>query len=242
MGNTVLVVDDRPDARHRMGHPLATAGFDVREAATGRDALRLGRLQMDAIVLDLALPDMTGYDVLRKLKDDPATHNIPVIMKTAVYLDDGHREIALAAGAEEYFAEPFDTQALVTTVRRVLDSPSKPRRAAPREPLRGAASGCGTGGPTSARPPWPAMSDKQPFPCIVCGSDDVPLGTASLELPHSSGRKFTFHDVPAFVCTHCGAAAHAAWILADLLDTMNAAVNAGFEGNELEYVPRQRHE
>jgi len=70
-----------------MRHPLATAGFDVREAATGRDALRLGRLQMDAIVLDLALPDMTGYDVLRKLKDDPATHNIPVIMKTAVYLD-----------------------------------------------------------------------------------------------------------------------------------------------------------
>ena len=120
MGNTVLVVDDRPDARHSMGHPLATAGFDVREAATGRDALRLGRLQMDAIVLDLALPDMTGYDVLRKLKDDPATHNIPVIMKTATYLDDGHREVALNAGAAEYFAEPFDTQALVGIVRRVL--------------------------------------------------------------------------------------------------------------------------
>ena len=120
MRNTVLVVDDRPDARSSIGHPLATAGFDVRETATGREALRLARLQVDAIVLDLALPDMTGYDVLRKLKDDPATHNIPVIMKTAVYLDDGHREIALAAGAEEYFAEPFDTQALVSTVRRVL--------------------------------------------------------------------------------------------------------------------------
>jgi hypothetical protein len=41
MGNTVLVVDDRPDARYSMAHPLATAGFDVRESATGRDALRL---------------------------------------------------------------------------------------------------------------------------------------------------------------------------------------------------------
>jgi CheY-like chemotaxis protein len=118
--NTVLVVDDLPDARYRIGRPLATAGFDVRETATGRDALRLARLKVDAIVLDLALPDMHGYDVLRKLKEDPATHGIPVILKTAVYLDEGHREIALAAGAEEYLAVPFDTQALVSTVRRVL--------------------------------------------------------------------------------------------------------------------------
>jgi len=132
MRNTVLVVDDRPDARYSLGRPLATAGFDVRETATGREALRLARLQVDAIVLDLVLPDMNGYDVLRKLKDDPATRNIPVILKTAVYLDEGHREVALDAGAAEYFAEPFDTQALVSTVRRVLGdgassgSPAKP--------------------------------------------------------------------------------------------------------------------
>ena len=115
-----MVVDDRPDARYSLGHPLATAGFDVRETATGREALRLARLQVDAIVLDLVLPDMDGYDVLRKLKDDPATRSIPVILKTAVYLDEGHREVALDAGAAAYFAEPFDMQALVTTVRRAL--------------------------------------------------------------------------------------------------------------------------
>ena len=57
-------------------------GFDVRETATGRDTLRLARLQVHAIVLDLVLSDMNGYEVLRKMKDDPATHNIPVIMKT----------------------------------------------------------------------------------------------------------------------------------------------------------------
>ena len=121
MRNTVLVVDDRPDARYSMGHPLATAGFDVRETATGRDALRLARLQVHAIVLDLVLPDMNGYEVLRKMKDDPATHNIPVIMKTAVHVDDGHREVALGAGASEYLAEPFDPETFVAAVRRVLD-------------------------------------------------------------------------------------------------------------------------
>jgi CheY-like chemotaxis protein len=72
-------------------------------------------------VLDLVLPNMDGYEVLRKLKDDPAIHNIPVILKTAVHLDDGHREVALDAGAAEYFAEPFDPQAFVAAVHRVCD-------------------------------------------------------------------------------------------------------------------------
>ena len=128
MGNIVLVVDDRPDARYSMGHLLATAGFDVLKTATGRDALRLARLQVDAIVLDLILPDMDGYDVLRELKDDPTTHNIPVVLKTAIYRGEGHRQVALDAGAAEFFAEPFDTQALVNTVRRVLGPDRRRRR------------------------------------------------------------------------------------------------------------------
>jgi DNA-binding response OmpR family regulator len=56
--NTVLVVDDRPDARDSMTRPLAAAGFDVRETARGRDAVRLARSHVDAILLDLVLPDM----------------------------------------------------------------------------------------------------------------------------------------------------------------------------------------
>jgi CheY-like chemotaxis protein len=80
---TILVVDDRPDSRYATARPLAAAGFDVRETATGRDALRLARLQVDVIVLDLVLPDMDGYDVLRRLKADPATSQIPVIVNGA---------------------------------------------------------------------------------------------------------------------------------------------------------------
>jgi CheY-like chemotaxis protein len=118
--STVLVVDDRPDARYSMARPLAAAGFDVRETATGRDALRLARLDVKAIVLDLVLPDVDGYEVLRRLKSDPATKDIPVILKTAFRLEEGHRQRGLDAGAVDYFAEPFDTQALVAAVRRVL--------------------------------------------------------------------------------------------------------------------------
>jgi DNA-binding response OmpR family regulator len=118
--HTVLVVDDRPDARYKIARPLAAAGFDVRETATGRDALRLARLQVDAIVLDLVLPDMDGYEVLRRLKADALTRDIPVILKTAARLEDGDRELGLHAGAADYFAEPFDPQVLVAAVRRVL--------------------------------------------------------------------------------------------------------------------------
>jgi len=91
--NTILVVDDRPAASYSMARPLAAAGFDVRETATGRDALRLARLHVDAIVLDIVLPDMDGFDVLRRLKADPETSDIPVILKTAASFDDGQRDL-----------------------------------------------------------------------------------------------------------------------------------------------------
>ena len=72
------------------------------------------------IVLDLALPDMDGFEVLRRPKADEATVNLPVILKTAVHVQDEHRQRGLDAGAADYFAEPFDPQGLIAVVRRVL--------------------------------------------------------------------------------------------------------------------------
>jgi len=119
---TVLVVDDQPDARYIMTRPLEGAGFDVRDTATGRDALRLAQLPVDLIVLDLVLKDMSGFDVLKQLKEHPATKNIPIILKTAVHLSDADRQRGLHAGAAAYFTEPFDPHALVSAVSRLLGS------------------------------------------------------------------------------------------------------------------------
>jgi YgiT-type zinc finger domain-containing protein len=82
------------------------------------------------------------------------------------------------------------------------------------------------------------VTDLQPTPCAICGSPETQLGTATLELPHRSGRKFTFHGVPASICTECGAAGYAAWLVSDLFQTVDAAVNSGFRGNVLEYRVR----
>jgi CheY-like chemotaxis protein len=120
---TVLVVDDRPDARYTMVRVLGAAGFDVRETATGRDALRMARLHPDVIVLDVALQDIDGFEVVRRLKADSVTQAIPVVHKTAVYRDAEHQRRGLAAGADDYLVEPFEPDTLVATVRRVLSQP-----------------------------------------------------------------------------------------------------------------------
>lgn len=118
--NTILVVDDRPDARYTLVRTLAGAGYDVRETASGRDALRLARMAPDLIVLDIALQDMDGFEVCRRLKADTVTSGIPVVHKTAVYRDPEHRRRGLEAGADEFLTEPIDPQMLIETVKRLL--------------------------------------------------------------------------------------------------------------------------
>jgi CheY-like chemotaxis protein len=118
--NTILVVDDRPDSRYALVRTLTGAGYDVRETATGRDALRLARTCPDLILLDIALQDMDGFEVCRRLKSDAVTSGIPVVHKTAVYPDPEHRRRGLEAGAEEYLTEPIDPDTLVSTVKRLL--------------------------------------------------------------------------------------------------------------------------
>ncbi len=118
---TILVVDDRPDSRYGTVKILAAAGYDVREAASGRSALGLARLPVDLVVLDVALVDMDGFQVCRQLREDPTTARIPVLMRTAVYTDEQHRRQGFAAGADEYLMDPIEPEVLCATVQRLLD-------------------------------------------------------------------------------------------------------------------------
>jgi len=117
---TILVVDDRPDSRYSTVRTLEAAGHDVRETGSGRDALRLARLQPDLIVLDIALQDMDGFGLCEQLKADAVTAPIPVVLKTAVYGDPEHRRRGLASGADEYLVDPVSPERLVSTVVALL--------------------------------------------------------------------------------------------------------------------------
>ena len=107
---TVLVVDDDPAALDLIGRSLQKEGVRVVTAAGGREALRLAAsLQPAAITLDVMMPDLDGWDVLRELKQDPATLDIPVIMVTMTK----DRSLGYAMGATEFLTKPVQRAELV---------------------------------------------------------------------------------------------------------------------------------
>ena len=116
----VLVVEDEPDIRNLIVHHLERDGFRCRTAASGGEALaRVRSTPPDLVVLDLMLPGMDGLEVCRRLRGDPATAALPIIMLTAK-ADEVDRVVGLELGADDYLAKPFSTKELVARVRAVL--------------------------------------------------------------------------------------------------------------------------
>ena len=130
MTQEILVVEDEPDIRRLVVLHLEGNGFRCRTAATGPEALRAARSRPPhLVVLDLLLPEMDGLEVCRRLRADPATERIPIVMLTA-RAEEIDRVVGLELGADDYVAKPFSPKELVARVRAVL------RRAQPREPAR----------------------------------------------------------------------------------------------------------
>ena len=118
---SVLVVDDTEGNRYVVARLLRNAGMRVSEAGSGRDALgRVAEASPDLVVLDINLPDMTGYEVCRILKSDPTTAWIPVMHLSASYVADADRAFGLDAGADAYLTHPIDPALLLATTRALL--------------------------------------------------------------------------------------------------------------------------
>jgi signal transduction histidine kinase len=117
----VLVVDDSDANRFVVVRILETAGFDVAQAATGGDGLRLAAEGApDVVVLDVHLPDILGFHVVRQLKAHPATAVIPVLMLSASFTTADATALGLESGADAYVTHPVDRSVLVATVRALL--------------------------------------------------------------------------------------------------------------------------
>ena len=111
---TVLVVDDEIQIRRFLRVSLEDNGYQVVEATTGRDGLKLATLaKPDVVVLDLGLPDMDGLDVLKQLREWSHT---PVII-LSVRDDDQDKVTLLDAGADDYMTKPFSVQELLARLR-----------------------------------------------------------------------------------------------------------------------------
>ncbi len=113
----VLVVDDEPMVRDVLVRYLSLEGFEVAEAADGRVALeRIAEHDPDLVVLDLMLPEVDGYEVLRQLR---ASSSTPVIMLTARG-EETDRIVGLELGADDYVTKPFSPREVVARIRAVL--------------------------------------------------------------------------------------------------------------------------
>jgi two-component system phosphate regulon response regulator PhoB len=119
-GALVLIVDDEKDLRTLLEFNLKRSGYRTVHAATGREAIqRAGSQRPDLILLDLNLPDVSGTDVCRQLKSDPATAGIPVVMLTA-RSGEADRIAGFELGADDYVPKPFSVRELVLRVDAVL--------------------------------------------------------------------------------------------------------------------------
>ena len=119
---TVLVVDDDEDTLSLMREILRTHGFGVRTTTRGLRALRVAREVRPALVLlDLKIQDLDGQALLRQLKNDPITRDIPVIVTTgSTIIDDAKRQKVLALGAARFVSKPFSVGELMEEVEMVL--------------------------------------------------------------------------------------------------------------------------
>ena len=117
---TVLVADDDSDVLALVVRRLERSGYRVIAAEDGAEALRLAQANVpDLAVLDIMMPKLNGYEVTQRLRDDPATERMPVILLTArVQEADVNR--GFAAGADDYIKKPFSPQELSSRVQAVL--------------------------------------------------------------------------------------------------------------------------
>jgi len=116
----VLVVDDQDANRLLMRELLESQGHEVVEAVDGTEALqRVGEIAPDVVLLDIGMPGMDGFEVCRRLKADPATAPIPVLLVTAMAQRD-QRLLGIGAGANDYITKPVDRSDLSLRVRNAI--------------------------------------------------------------------------------------------------------------------------
>src|SRR5271169_4978927 len=122
MPKKILVVEDNEQNRILMRQILKYHGYEVLEAADGAAGLKLAREHMpDLILLDLPMPVMGGFTVIRELRNTPELNKLKVIAVTSFAMK-GDREKALEAGFDEYVTKPIDTRKFVEIVKNIIPS------------------------------------------------------------------------------------------------------------------------
>jgi two-component system, cell cycle response regulator DivK len=120
MSHRILIVEDQEDNRRILRDLLSSVGFELVEATTGEEGVRLAEINRpDLILMDVQMPVLDGHEATRRIKAQPALRGIPIIVITS-YALSGDDAKAKAAGADAYVAKPFSPRALLATIRQFL--------------------------------------------------------------------------------------------------------------------------
>lgn len=117
--HSVLVVDDNQASRYALSRNLRAAGFNIVEAAAGAEALELGEF-VSAVVLDVHLPDLIGFEVCRLLRDKAPTADLPIVYISAMYVTEADQQHGMDTGANAYMVSPVDPETLLATLDQLI--------------------------------------------------------------------------------------------------------------------------
>jgi DNA-binding response OmpR family regulator len=121
----IIIIDDEEDMIELLKLELESEGFRVRVASEGKIGLELVRVKHPHLVLlDVMMPNMDGYQVLKSLKEDKSTQKIPVLMLTAKGLDTDIQK-GLDLGADDYITKPFHSNLLIKRIKMILQNLSQ---------------------------------------------------------------------------------------------------------------------
>ena len=125
MSKRILIVEDELDLRSTLEFKFKSEGYTVESVSKGKDALAaLSRKKPDLILLDLMLPDMSGLDICKKVRNSPHDHDVSIIMLTAKG-EEVDRVLGFELGADDYVVKPFSVRELALRVSTVLKRKEK---------------------------------------------------------------------------------------------------------------------
>lgn len=133
MEKVILAIDDEEHILELLAYNLESNGYRVRTAETGEAGLEIIKSEhIDLVLLDIMLPGMDGMEILKRIRNTPATANLPVIMLTAKN-EEINKVLGLEVGADDYISKPFGIYELMARVKAVLRRSSTPQEEKSKE-------------------------------------------------------------------------------------------------------------
>ena len=119
-GGCILIIDDQEATRYVFRRILTGAGYRVVEAGTGTDGLAKAMQMPDVIIADVNLPDMLGYDLVRRIRSNPSTSSIPVLQVSASFISNESKVQGLEGGADSYLTQPVEPTVLLAQIQALM--------------------------------------------------------------------------------------------------------------------------